>query len=107
MKFDYNGNLTFEERVAIITKELIGYGLNKETALKVASIEEPITNNDIEEARFKRLYNILKVNKDKDIEDKVISDMFKYYKKGNKKIDKFMEELSIYVKYNTDLPEYK
>lgn len=107
MNLDYNGHLTFEERVALITKELVDYGIGKDTALKIASIEEPITTNDIEDARYKRYSNILKINKNKDIEDKVIKDIFKYYKKGNKKIDKYIDDLSIYVKYNTELPEYK
>ena len=107
MTFDYNGHLTFEERVALITKELIEYGIDKDTALKIASIEEPITTNNIEDARYKRYSNILKINKNKDIEDKVIKDIYKYYKKGNKKIDKYIDDLSIYVEYNTDLPEYK
>ena len=70
-------------------------------------INPPITTNNIEDARYKRYSNILKINKNKDIEDKVIKDIYKYYKKGNKKIDKYIDDLSIYVEYNTDLPEYK
>lgn len=107
MNLDYNGHLTFEERVSLITKELVEYGMDKETALKIASIEEPITTEDKEDARYKRLSNILRITNDNNIKDKVIKDMYKYHKKGNKKIDKFMEDLSISIKYNTDLPEYK
>lgn len=107
MNLEYNGHLTYEERVSLITKELVEYGMDKEIALKIASIEEPITTEDKEDARYKRLSNILRITNDNNIKDKVIKDMYKYYKKGNKKIDKFMEDLSISIKYNTDLPEYK
>lgn len=104
MTYNYNGNLTFEERVGFITKELMEYGLDKETALKVASFEEPITTDDKYYYMFKRLSNILRISNDSKIKDKVIKDMFNNYKEGNKKIDKYMEDLSIHIEYNTELP---
>ena len=76
MNYDYNGNLTFEERVAVITKELISYGLDKEMALKVASIEEPITTKDIYNFTFKRLSNILMLSDNKRINDKSLIFIF-------------------------------
>ena len=108
MNYDYNGNLTFEERVGIITKDLMNYGLDKDEALKIASIEEPINDSDKYEPEYKRLYNILRLSKDDKIKKKVISDMFNIYKEGRcNKIDLFITNLRVYLEYDTDLPELK
>ena len=108
MNYDYNGNLTFEERVGLITKDLMNYGLDKELALKVASIEEPINDNNRYESEYKRLYNILRLSNDDRIKNKVISDMFNIYEEGrSKKIDSFITDLKVYIEYNADLPELK
>ena len=60
MTYNYNGNLSFEERVGLITKELMDeYNMDKDTALKIASIEEPITTSDIYDSKYKRFSNMM------------------------------------------------
>ena len=58
-----------------------------------------------------RYCNIIKVCKNnKILKEKVINDMLKNYKsiEGKyEKIDRFISDLLIYIKYNTDFPEYK
>lgn len=113
MNYDYNANLLFEDRVALITNEIIkAYPeIDKDIAMKIAAIEEPISTDNIIDCKYKRLYNILRFNiNNEKIKNKVIYDMLEYYKevKGkNEKVDKFIDDLLIYIKYHTSLPEYK
>ena len=113
MNYDYNANLSFEERVSIIKNEIIKEYpmIDNDSALKIASIELPIDNDDIENSRYRRLSNILYFYRDNElIKNKVINDMLINYKliKGkNKKIDNYIENIVIYKEYNTDLPIYE
>lgn len=112
MNFDYNANLTYEERVASITRDILKeYPVNKEIAMKIASIELPIDTDNIEDARYRRLSNILFFNQnDLVVKNKVIEDMLNNYKsiKGKyEKIDKYIDELVSYIEFGTDLPRYE
>lgn len=112
MNYDYNANLTFEERVSIITKDIINKYpfINKETAIKIASLEEPIDNNK-EDIIFKRLSNILLFYQN-DINKKniIINDILKEYRNLNdkdEKINKYISDILDYQRYDIELPLYK
>lgn len=110
MNYDYNANLTFEERVGLITRDIMKeYPIDKELAMKIASIELPIDTDDKEDAKYKRLSNILLfVQNDKIIKNMVIEDILDNYIKGkSEKIDNYVNDILVYIKYNTNLPEYK
>ena len=112
MNYDYNANLSFEERVGLITREIMkAYPISKDIAMKIASTLQPIDNDDIEDAKFKRLSNILFFNQNNEkVKNMVIEDIIDNYKsiKGKyEKIDKYIEDLLVYIKYDTNLPEYK
>ena len=66
MKYDYNGNLTFEERIEEVSLDIINQfpNISVVDAMKVASLEEPINRDINDEFKFKRLYNILFVRND-------------------------------------------
>ncbi|MBR3116675.1 MAG: hypothetical protein IKF36_02230 [Bacilli bacterium] len=112
MNYDYNANLSYEERIGLITRDIMKeYPINKELAMKIATIEEPIDTDNKEDAMYKRLSNILFfVQNDKVIKNMVIEDMLDNYKsiKGKyEKIDQYINDLLVYIKYDTNLPEYK
>ena len=113
MNYDYNANLKFEERVDIISKEILNAypSIGKECAIKIASIEMPIDTYDITDAKFKRLSNILFFcRNDEIIKNKVIEDILKSYKNlniKNEKVDNYVNDIIIYKKYDTELPLYK
>lgn len=112
MTYEYNGYLTFEERIEEISKQIQKeYSIDKDLALKIAALEEPITTDDTNDAKFKRYSNILKLCINDEItRKKVISDIFKDYKKIKgryEKIDIFVSDLTTYLEYNTNIPEYK
>lgn len=112
MTYEYNGHLTFEERIEEISKQIEKeYSIDKDLALKIATLEDPITTDDIINAKYKRYSNILKLCSNNEIvKNKVISDIFKDYKdiKGKyEKIDIFVSDLTTFLEYNTNIPEYK
>ncbi len=114
MRFEYNGNLTYDERVLQVSKEITDYykDIKKNEAFLIASLEDPITTDVTSVIKFKRLYNILFVIQNKkDIFDRVykdLEDVFKEYTLSNiedKKIDRIMEEVIKYKnKKRLDFP---
>jgi len=113
MDYSYNANLSFEERVNKIASEIIKIydRIDIDTAYKIASIEMPIDNDDIDDAKFKRLSNILFFCKnDEVLKNILIDDILKNYKliiNKNEKIDNYVNDILVYKKYNTELPLYK
>ena len=61
MKYNYNGNLTFEERIEEVSIDIIKKynNISIEDAMVIASLEGPITTCVTDEIKFKRLYNII------------------------------------------------
>lgn len=113
MDYSYNANLTFEERVSKITKEIITTYpfIDKDIAIKIASIELPIDDDNKDDAMFKRLSNILFFYKDNElIKNRIINEILDNYKNlDNKteKINNFINDILIYRNYNTEIPLYK
>ena len=66
MKFNYNGNLTFEERIEEVSLDIINSypNISIKDAMVIASLEGPITTIVTEDIKFKRLYNIMFVRND-------------------------------------------
>ena len=107
MDFKYNGNLTFDERVNQVAKEITDYykDIKKSEALMIASLEDPITTDITPIIKFKRLYNIMFImQQDKNIFNKVYKDLENTFKEylslglEEKRIDRMMEEIIKYKK---------
>ncbi len=79
MKYDYNGNLTYEERIALISHEITEYYpfITKSESILIATLEQPIDTNVTDIIKFRRLYNILSIKKDSNTFDIIINDMLK------------------------------
>ena len=81
MKYEYNGNLTIEDRIKEVCNDIKRE--YKEIPLdklrKIAVLEDPIIDNVNSKMKFKRLYNILLViNNDISLSntyEKVVSDL--------------------------------
>ncbi|MBQ1495963.1 MAG: hypothetical protein IIZ40_01245 [Bacilli bacterium] len=110
MKYKYNGHLTFEERVDEVANEIIKvYPVDKETALKLAAMEEVISSSNIIDIKYKRLSNILRYVNDENIKSRVIKDILNEYKnekEKNTRLDDYISNLVDSLKYNLDLPIY-
>lgn len=110
MNYNYNGHLTFEERINEVSNEIIRvYHIDKETALKLAAMEEVISSSNIIDIKYKRLSNILKYVKDENIKSKVVKDILNEYKnekEKNTRLDNFISNLVESLKYNLDIPIY-
>lgn len=112
MKYEYNGNMLFYDRIIDISNEIIKVypEIDKDMALKIASIEEPITDLNDNNVKFKRLYNIIYMNQyNEDIKNKVLCDMLEIYKKmdnKNIKLDNFIANMINYCIYGGEIPVY-
>ena len=103
MEYDYNGNLTYEERIAKVSKEITNYYsfISKSESILVASLEHPIDDKIDDLFKFRRLYNILTIRRDNNTFDIVLNDMLKLDKKNG--IIKLLE----YKKNNIVFPNIK
>ena len=61
MEFDYNGNLTYQERINKVSKEITSYykEINEKEAKLIASLEDAITTQPTPIIKFIRLFKIL------------------------------------------------
>lgn len=75
MKYEYNGNLTYEERIALVSNEIMNnYSyVSKGEAYIISSLEPPITSSVDDNIKFRRLSNIFYITKNNEI----INDLLK------------------------------
>ena len=75
MKYEYNGNLTYEERIALVSNEIMNnYSyVSKGAAYIISSLEPPITSKVDDNIKFRRLSNIFYITKNSEI----INDLLK------------------------------
>lgn len=114
MKYEYNGHLTLEERIDLISKEITHKypKINIETAKIIATIESPITTKPNILNHFMRLYNILFIiQKNKLLFSDISKDLintYQYYTQHNKneKIDTIMLETFNYLTNKTKYLPY-
>ena len=102
MKFEYNGNLDYNDRVKLVANEIINEypQIGIEEARLSAILEDVITTNPTNEIKFKRLYNILFATQyNKSIFNHVLMDMKQIYDLGDnsKLMDSIMNEVVEYV----------
>lgn len=73
MKYEYNGNLTYEERIALVSNEIMNnYSyVSKGEAYIISSLEPPITSKVDDIIKFRRLSNIYYITKN----DGIINDL--------------------------------
>lgn len=74
MKYNYNGNLTYEERIADVSKDIIDEYpyISKSQSYLVAALEPPITTDINDAIKFRRLFNILFVTHNKEIFNEIL-----------------------------------
>lgn len=74
MKYEYNGNLTYEERIALVSNEIMNnYSyVSKGAAYIISSLEPPITSSVDDNIKFRRLSNIFYITKNSDIIDDLL-----------------------------------
>ena len=103
---DYNGNLTYEERIAQVVLEIQNsYSfITKSEAILVAALEQPITdyNNDIN--LVKRLYYIMHINHNY---DNIIYKDILNINSNNDIVMSAKIKLGEYINGNTKFPTYK
>lgn len=111
MKYDYNGNLEFEDRLLQVIGEIkstYSYISNKsilESALLSGAINDYVTNDD----KFDRLYHILLVlDKNKEDNTIVFNDLYNIYEDGleDKKYINMMIELIKYYSGGREIFPY-
>ncbi len=79
MEYKYNGNLLYEDRIAQISKELMNeYNfITKSEAMLISTLESPISTDVDDLIKFRRLYNIIYIKRDKYTFDIIIKDILK------------------------------
>ena len=79
MKFEYNGNLLEEDRINLVSKEIIDKypDITIDNAKKAAMLEGKISNKKTPQDELNRLYNIMLVNSDDNYE--LVSRVYKDY----------------------------
>lgn len=102
MKFEYNGNLDYMDRVKLVSNEIIEEypEIGIDEAKMAAILEDVITTKPTNEIKFKRLYNILFATQyNKTIFNHVLVDIKQIYDLGNntKLMDSIMNEVARYV----------
>lgn len=102
MKFEYNSDCTFEERVELVTKEIMEEypNISLECAQNAAVIDDPIDDKINNNHIFKRYYNVLLTLDKKDpIFNQVCNDLLRIYQSGisDNKLICLMDELMKYV----------
>ena len=102
MRFEYNSNLTFDERVRLVVKEIKDeYPLIRdEDAYEAAALASPINTERLENNdKFDRYYFLLHtIRRNGEEFDHVFNDAFNLYQKGlNEKNSNMMLEIINYV----------
>lgn len=88
MKFEYNANLQFQERIEQVKKEILEeYPLiSEDYALLAASLSSTIDDKSTNDDKFDRYYYLLKIiGKENEEFSHVFNDLFNLYQKGFKK----------------------
>ena len=110
MNFNYNGNLSIEQRVEDASKDImLRYPeITKENAKRIALLEGPISTKITDEMIFRRLYNIMVVYfNNKPLQYKIFCDMKDIYIiDKNPKIDSLMDRLIDYINGIGDFPTF-
>ncbi len=106
MNYEYNGNLTYEERLFKVSKDIHkSYpNITLEESYLIATLEPPI-NEVTDEVKFRRLVNILFVKKD----EKTIKKVFNEILLLNTNIDIINNGIYLLSKYYSGIgkfPEY-
>lgn len=101
MKYEYNGNLTEENRIAKVSSDIIlEFPELKEKSIILAAMEEPITDNRIG-IRFYRLFNIEYLIKDDkkyfNTFNKVKDMIFNLYQESRNKLDDYDKQVVDYL----------
>ena len=112
MKFEYNADLTYEERVIQTSKEILDTypGISKTEAIFAAghtsSVDDRVTNDN----RFERYYYILRtIGKNNAEFKKVLNDAYIVYNMGlsdRKYIDIMPKIFDYFISNNVDFPEF-
>ena len=107
MKYEYNGNLTYEERISLVSREITKYYpfITKSESILIATLEPPINNEINDVIKFRRLYTILFVKRDNNVFDIVLKDILKL-DKNNEIIKNGIIKLLEY-KNNNVFPDVK
>lgn len=116
MEYEYNGYMTFEERIANVTKDIIKKypSIEKKVAINVARVESPIIDPKNEKIEFNRLYQILyRIEKETDLYRTILNDIKKVYSKiikkegyNNSLEDRLMNEIINFEnKIRSDFPK--
>lgn len=85
MRFEYNTDLSFSDRVNLVAKEILDeYPLiSKESAITSASFASPVCDKATNDDKFDRYYFIMKeIGRDSDEFPHVFNDAFKLYQQG-------------------------
>lgn len=107
MRFEYNSNLEFGERVKLVAKEivdeypLIGFDEATYAAVHAVPIDDKCTNDD----KFDRYYFIMRaIGKNHDEFAHVFNDSYNLYREGFQKdiYNKVMVEIIDYVSSNSN-----
>ena len=113
MKYEYNGNLLFEDRLDAVAKDiLLEYPtIPFNIAKYIAAMEIPITTEVTDEMRFRRLYNILYVCRNKkEIKVKLFNQLIHTYQNiygRYSDIDHLMDKIMYYMVNGGIFPEYE
>lgn len=111
MKFEYNGNLTFFERIDLVSKEILDVYPNINNVKLIASLEPPITVDLNIDMIFRRLYNIALINKNNyELINKIIIDMVNTLRKTNDIDGKYKNLIVSLIDYKNavkDFPVYE
>ena len=109
MRFEYNSNLVFEERVQFVTKEIMdAYPfISEKEAREAAIFSIPIDDRHTNDDEFNRYYYILRTI---GITNKyfliVFSDAFKLYQKGLIAYNDVMQKMIDYkMGYSNEFPD--
>lgn len=103
MKYEYNGNLTEEERINLVANEIINeYPVIDIEAAKVAAMfEGKISKNITANDKLNRLYNIMLVNQNnKIINAKIFKDYLAIIKDNKNGVsDKYIDIVDKIINY--------
>lgn len=107
MKYNYNGNLTNQERINEVALDIINYNpdITMKEALVIATLEPPITTEVDDSIKFRRLFNILFIKRDYKNFIKTIAEINKL-DKNNVTIQNALIKLSEYANNKTNFPYY-
>lgn len=102
MKYEYNSNLDFENRIVEVAYEIKNEypSIVIDDAIKAASLSTPIEDKVSNDDKFNRLYNILlTIDKEHEEFPHVFNDAFNLYQDGlkNELYNNVMKEIIKYI----------